>query len=192
MGSKLALSDRDTFRWWFLPSWLGLDAPVVVVVWTLAIGSTYDLAAPWQSYAILAATVWAIYLADRLIDVSRCQDWSSATARLGFGRRFWLVFVICLGLCLIAGGNSAHPHPGSSDSTRYRNRCRSGGLLFDFRRPHILPPKTSGQGIGSRPLLRAWHFCGFGTDFAKLDHFYRAGTSRCFQLPRDCCQRCRI
>lgn len=90
----------EPFRWWFVPSWLGLDAPCVVLTWTWAISSSSKAALPIRPAAALFLVVWSIYLADRLIDVARCRDWSQATGRLRFGRDWRPLFWACLGFCI--------------------------------------------------------------------------------------------
>lgn len=88
------------FRWWFLPSWLGLDAPCVVCLWLFAIARSVDQIISTSAFVALFGSVWSIYLFDRLVDVARCRDWNSATGRLRFGKRFRLIFVVCLFLSL--------------------------------------------------------------------------------------------
>lgn len=90
-----------TFRWWFTPSWLGLDAPCVVSTWTWAISqaSGADLSA--RTIVALFLVVWSIYLADRLVDVASCRDWQRATGRLLFGRDYQVLFRCCFGICLV-------------------------------------------------------------------------------------------
>jgi len=56
--------------------------------------------------------VWSIYLADRLIDVARCPDWSEVPGRLRFGRRHRIWFQVALALCLLATGTLAVGLPG--------------------------------------------------------------------------------
>lgn len=89
------------FRWWFLPSWLGLDAPCVVLTWTWAVARSTSQDLPIRPAIAMFLVVWTIYLGDRLIDVARCRDWSEATGRLRFGRDWWLLFIVCLGLCVV-------------------------------------------------------------------------------------------
>jgi hypothetical protein len=89
------------FRWWFLPSWLGLDAPCVVSTWTWAVSRASGTSLPIRSVAAMFLVVWLIYLSDRLIDVSLCRDWTNATGRMKFGRDFRSLFLGCLGLCII-------------------------------------------------------------------------------------------
>jgi len=93
-------SRPEQFRWWFLPSWLGLDAPCVVLTWTWATSRASEMALPVRPAAAMFFVVWSIYLSDRLIDVARCQDWNRATGRLRFGRDWRPLFWACLGLCI--------------------------------------------------------------------------------------------
>ena len=90
------------FRWWFLPSWLGLDAPCVVSTWTWAVSQASETT--WNDLvaAALFLVVWCIYLTDRLVDVARCQDWEKATGRLRFGRDWRVLFLVCLGCCMVS------------------------------------------------------------------------------------------
>src|SRR5262245_5684558 len=101
LGERTLVEPRtEPFRWWFLPSWLGLDAPCVVSTWTWATSRASDAALPVRPLAALFLVVWFIYLSDRLVDVARCQDWTQATGRLRFGRDWRPLFVACLGFCV--------------------------------------------------------------------------------------------
>jgi hypothetical protein len=75
---------------------MGLDAPCVVLTWTWAISRSTGRALAFRPAAAMFLVVWSIYLADRLIDVARCRDWSQTTGRLRFGRRFRPLFWVCL------------------------------------------------------------------------------------------------
>src|SRR5260370_1169739 len=99
-GSELSGEKADSFRWWFLPSWLGLDAPSVVLTWTWALSQNSESSLFFRPAAALFLVVWSIYLLDRLIDVARCRDWQQATGRLRFGRRYRPVFLACLSVNL--------------------------------------------------------------------------------------------
>lgn len=96
-------TDRGTkeFRWWFLPSWLGLDAPCVVSTWTWATSVTVGIELPVRTAAAMFLVVWFIYLSDRLIDVAGCPDWTQATGRLRFGGDYRTLFLSCQGICLL-------------------------------------------------------------------------------------------
>ena len=102
MASETGFSCEQTesFRWWFLPSWLGLDAPCVVLTWTWAISQNLGSVLSFRPAAAMFLVVWSIYLLDRLIDVARCNDWQQATGRLRFGRRYRRWFLAGFGLCI--------------------------------------------------------------------------------------------
>src|SRR5438552_13784956 len=102
MAGEMALSGEPTesFRWWFLPSWLGLDAPCVVLTWTWALSRSSEAVLSFRPAAAIFLVVWSIYLLDRLIDVARCSDWQQATGRLRFGRRYRPLFLACFSLCI--------------------------------------------------------------------------------------------
>lgn len=56
---------------WLYPNLLSLDAPLVAVVWLQIFARTWRLGYhPWEAYVTLGLAVWAIYVADRLLDVS--------------------------------------------------------------------------------------------------------------------------
>lgn len=55
---------------WLYPNLLSLDAPLVAVAWLHVFARTWRQYLPWQFYASLGLAVWAIYAADRLLDVS--------------------------------------------------------------------------------------------------------------------------
>jgi hypothetical protein len=78
---------------------MGLDAPCVVTTWTWAVGRATGAALPARPAVAMFLVVWFIYLSDRLIDVSRCKDWTNATGRLRFGRDWRLLFFVCLVFC---------------------------------------------------------------------------------------------
>jgi hypothetical protein len=54
---------------WLLPNLLSLDAPLVAVVWQSFLANCFGLPLRLPGRLVLALTVWAIYLADRLLDV---------------------------------------------------------------------------------------------------------------------------
>ena len=99
--THFSCAPTEFFRWWFLPSWLGLDAPCVVLTWTWAISQNSEAILSFRPAAAMFLVVWSIYLLDRLIDVARCSDWQQATGRLRFGRQYRPLFVACFGLCII-------------------------------------------------------------------------------------------
>jgi len=99
--TESSCAQSDSFRWWFLPSWLGLDAPCVVLTWTWAISQNSEAVLSVRPAAGMFLVVWSIYLFDRLIDITRCNDWQQATGRLRFGRRYWPLLLACFILCIL-------------------------------------------------------------------------------------------
>ena len=56
---------------WLYPNLLSLDAPLVAVAWLQVFAKTWRLGYhPWEAYLCLGLAVWAIYVGDRLLDVS--------------------------------------------------------------------------------------------------------------------------
>jgi hypothetical protein len=99
--TRYSCEQTESLRWWFLPSWLGLDAPSVVLTWTWAISRNSDAVLLFRPAAAMFLVVWSIYLLDRLIDVARCSNWQQATGRLRFGRRYRSLFLACFSLCIV-------------------------------------------------------------------------------------------
>ncbi len=97
----LAKGGTDRLRWWYTPSWLGLDAPCVVSTWTWATSLALGVTLPLRPVAALFLVVWCIYLLDRCIDVSSCKNWTQATGRLQFGRNYRSLFWACLSFCFL-------------------------------------------------------------------------------------------
>src|SRR5262249_35236182 len=103
MLGEAAVSDTraEPFRWWFLPSWVGLGAPCVVTTWTWAVSRAMGEPLPARPAIAMFLVVWFIYLSDRIIDVARCKEWTNATGRLRFGRDWRTLFLVCLGCCAL-------------------------------------------------------------------------------------------
>lgn len=75
--------------WWLVPNVLALDAPVVAAVWQRFLAARAGVPVPWDATAALAAAVWAIYLADRVLDARRGKvDAARHRAAARFPRTF--------------------------------------------------------------------------------------------------------
>jgi hypothetical protein len=98
--TAIAEPRTESFRWWFAPSWLGLDAPCVVSIWTWAVSRASHVAFPVLPVIAMFLVVWFVYLSDRCVDVAACRDWTHATGRLRFGRDHRSLFLACLGFCV--------------------------------------------------------------------------------------------
>lgn len=69
--SSRVVRDEPRKPLWLLPNLLSLDAPLVAVAWLHVFVKTWRLGyMPWETYLVLGLTVWAIYIADRLLDLS--------------------------------------------------------------------------------------------------------------------------
>ena len=96
-------SGGERARWWLWPNLLSLDAPLVAVSWLWLMSATLSirLPEPYWCYGILAASVWVIYVSDRLFDGMAVGDEETLTARHRFYRRRRLPFFV---LVLAAAG----------------------------------------------------------------------------------------
>jgi hypothetical protein len=161
----------EPFRWWFLPSWLGLDAPCVVLTWTWATSGASDAALPIRPAAAMFFVVWSIYLSDRLVDVARCRDWNRATGRLRFGRDWQQLFWACLGLCI--AGILATVWAGLPAEVLWRAAVVGLGVSLHFLVfviPVFLRGKLPGKefGVGLFFALGAYACLGATTQTAPL------------------------
>src|SRR6185437_1358774 len=69
---------------WLWLNFLSLDAPLVALVWQDFLARCYPTSLLFPGRAALGLTVWAIYLADRILDVSH-----AATAAESMRHRFY-------------------------------------------------------------------------------------------------------
>lgn len=63
--------ERPRTPLWLLPNLLSLDAPLVALVWQDLLARCTESPLRLPARLVLGLTVWAIYLADRLLDVRR-------------------------------------------------------------------------------------------------------------------------
>jgi hypothetical protein len=81
---------NDTHPWWLWPNVLGLDAPLVAVVWQLFLATVAGVAVPLAASAVLALVVWGVYLADRGLDAHRGAADTDRHRAAGRYRTVWL------------------------------------------------------------------------------------------------------
>ncbi len=88
---------------WLYPNLLSLDAPLVAVLWLHVFSKTWRLGYhPWEAYACLAMAVWAICVADRLLDVSMSGVSSTTLAiRHQFHHQHRIVFFLGMILAVL-------------------------------------------------------------------------------------------
>ena len=78
--------------WWQWPTVLSLDAPAVVVAWQWLLARVARATLGWPQVAVLAASVWLAYAADRWIEGWRLLPVQVRTRRHAFyQRRRWPV-----------------------------------------------------------------------------------------------------
>lgn len=95
---------------WLCPNLLSLDAPVIAVVWQAFVAEQYSIPLRLSERLALFLTVWAIYLADRLLD-ARKPETRNEPARHRFYRRYTALMTVLLMFvaatdCSIAFGQS--------------------------------------------------------------------------------------
>ncbi|NIP95898.1 MAG: hypothetical protein GWO24_21680, partial [Akkermansiaceae bacterium] len=59
--------DHDSRPWYLWPNLLGLDAPLVAVLWCWFYAHVQGVALPGSIFLLLAGAVWSIYTTDRLL-----------------------------------------------------------------------------------------------------------------------------
>jgi hypothetical protein len=64
-------SDEDSAPLWLWPNLLSLDAPIVAALWQGFLAYRFSIPLRPAGSLVLALTVWAIYLLDRLLDARR-------------------------------------------------------------------------------------------------------------------------
>jgi hypothetical protein len=87
---------------WIWPNLLSLDAPVIALLWQALLARTFAIPLRPAGRLVLGLTVWAIYLADRLLD-TRAAPVAGEPARHRFYRRHFRAAVAMLILALLAG-----------------------------------------------------------------------------------------
>src|SRR5688572_15126780 len=85
---------------WLLPNVLSLDAPVIAVLWQGFLVAVFDTPITLAARVSLGLAVWAIYIADRLLDTREPQA-GATTARHAFHSRHrlsmsWLLAAVIL------------------------------------------------------------------------------------------------
>ena len=66
-------NNNPRIPFWLWPNVLGLDAPVIAVVWQDAIAKAFGTPLPMAARTALFCAVWGVYLADRFADSRRSE-----------------------------------------------------------------------------------------------------------------------
>ena len=88
-----SVSQNNSCPFWLWLNVLGLDAPIVAVVWQFFFAEALRLKIPTSNYLTLGLIVWVIYSADRLLDARRLRAPETASARHRFYRDWFHVMM---------------------------------------------------------------------------------------------------
>jgi hypothetical protein len=70
--------EKERRPWWLYMNLLGLDAPLIAVVWLFLFAQTWRVNYhPWEAYAALGLVVWTIRIAVKLLQGSMAADGSA-------------------------------------------------------------------------------------------------------------------
>ncbi len=70
--------EKERKPWWLYLNLLGLDAPLIAVIWLFLFAQTWRVDYhPWQAYVALGFAVWAIRIAMKLLKGSMSSDETS-------------------------------------------------------------------------------------------------------------------
>jgi hypothetical protein len=94
---------------WLWGNLLSLDAPVVAISWQLLFARCFSVPLSTAAVAVLALTVWLIYIADRMLDALQLNPELAPPARHAFCREHWngMGVALLVGLFTL-GGLCAH------------------------------------------------------------------------------------
>ena len=92
------MEDHAKTPFWLWLNLLSLDAPLVALVWQDFLSRCYPLTMRLPGRLVLGLTVWAIYLADRLIDVRHLAADDETTRHKFYRRNSGLVRILFLGV----------------------------------------------------------------------------------------------
>ncbi len=81
-------------RWWQWPTILSLDAPAVSLAWQWMLAQAAQVRLAWPAAAVLGASVWLAYAADRWIEGCRLPPAETVTVRHRFYQRHRLPVAI--------------------------------------------------------------------------------------------------
>lgn len=182
MASGLAFGDslgdvarvvpaKDRKPLWLYPNLLSLDAPLVALVWLHIFAQNWRLGYhPWEAYVTLGLAVWAIYVGDRLLDVSLFgSTGGKLEARHRFHHRHRKFFAIAVIAALtIAVVLVATKMP----MTIYKHLLLGGVMVAGFFGLSLLSSQDANEVAHSKNILAGVTFA-FGT--AMTAHLYRGG-----------------
>ncbi len=156
---------------WLYPNLLSLDAPLVAVAWLLVFAKTWRLGYhPWEAYVTLGIAVWAIYVADRLLDISLLGGpGGKLEARHAFHNRHRKVLGIAVTVALVVAVVLVVTR---MPMTIYKHLLLGGVLVAGFFGLSMLSSQEPSEAPLTKNILAGITFA-FGT--AMTAHLYRGG-----------------
>jgi hypothetical protein len=77
--------EKEKKPWWLYLNLLGLDAPLIAVMWLFLFARTWRVNYhPWEAYAALGLAVWTVRIAAKLLSAAMQGDESSFASRHRF------------------------------------------------------------------------------------------------------------
>src|SRR4051794_36685341 len=98
------MTAHTRWSWWQWPNLLGLDAPIVAIVWQALLGAAGHAAIALPGRLGLFLAVWAVYLTDRLLDArTPARTGATEPARHQFAREHGRILLALLVAVLACG-----------------------------------------------------------------------------------------
>lgn len=156
---------------WLLPNLLSLDAPLVAIAWLYVFAQTWRLGyLPWESYLVLGLAVWAIYIADRLLDLSILGVNSpKLSVRHRFHQQHRKFFTIAL---IISAGITLALVISRMPMSIYAKLMPGGLLVAGFFGVSMLASQDEQEVPHAKNIIAGFSFA-FGT--AMFAQLYRSG-----------------
>jgi hypothetical protein len=165
----LVVPPEDRKPLWLYPNLLSLDAPLVAVAWLHIFAQTWRLGYhPWEAYVSLGLVVWAIYVGDRLLDVSLFGGPDGPLEpRHEFHYRHRKAFAVAVGVALVTAIALVVTR---MPMTIYKHLMLGGVMVAGFFGLSMLSSQDADEIPLSKNILAGVAFA-FGT--AMTAHLYR-------------------
>lgn len=144
--------EKESRRWWHFPNLLGLDSPLIAVMWLFLFARTWRiLYHPWEAYVGLALAAWTIRIAGLLLESAMTNDESrfSATQRIWLKRSAFVTGIaavllivlyfplsvyhfLLIGGVFVAGYFAVSLFSGQEEGEMSYSKHALGGLAFAF------------------------------------------------------------
>lgn len=97
VSASVRTPEAPRIPWWLWLNVLSLDAPIVAVLWQMALARAHRVVLMPQVHQALFLAVWLIYMLDRVLDGFSVQKGAQLSARHDFYRRHrWLFLLVII------------------------------------------------------------------------------------------------